>query len=84
MYPRDVLSILPVALLVGLALVAVVAGFAGAAGVMIVTNLVWPFNYPADDDSIRERLPVVAAYAAWVLVALATFVVGLRRLLRPR
>lgn len=67
-----------------LIVVAIVVGFAVGGGVIVVTGILWPFNEPADDDTLRNRLPVALAYLAWGLTSLAIFVFGWRRSRRLR
>lgn len=67
-----------------LAAVAIAAGFGAAAGLITIVNAVWPFNYPQDDDTLRDRLPVALAYLTWAVTALVVFVLGWRFFRRTR
>lgn len=70
--------------LIGLAGVAVLSGVATVFAVILVLNLVLPAFQPADDDTLRERLPVLVGYMAGAGVGLLVFAVGSRRLIRRR
>jgi len=37
-----------------------------------------PFRYPADDDTLREFVPVVIAYATWGLTSLVGAILAWR------
>jgi hypothetical protein len=67
-----------------LAAAAIVIGFGAAASLTVIVNAIWPFNYPQDDDTLRERLPVALAYFTWAGTALIVFVLGWRFLSRAR
>lgn len=50
---------------------AVIVGFGLAWVALFALNAALPpFNYPADDDTLRERGPVFIAYATWGLTSL--------------
>lgn len=58
---------------------AVVVGFGLAWVALFALNAVLPpFNYPADDDTLRERGPVFIAYATWGLTSLVGAVLAWR------
>lgn len=58
---------------------AVIVGF-GLAWVALgaVSAVLPPFRYPDDDDTLRERGPVLVAYATWGLTSLAGSVLAWR------
>lgn len=70
MYKKAALAVL-------LAGFAVLVGFALAMGFISAINFVSPFQ-PGDDDTLRERLPVVLAYLIWGTSALGVFILGWR------
>ena len=62
----------------GLAVAAVAAGFAAGWLVIGVLGAILPPFGPQDDDTLRDRVPVVLAYLAWGVTSLAVFVLGWR------
>ncbi|MGI8928659.1 MAG: helix-turn-helix domain-containing protein [Candidatus Limnocylindrales bacterium] len=61
-----------------LAAIALVLGLGAGFVVIGAFNVVLPFRYPEDDDTLRERIPVVLAYLTWVGTSIVVFVAGLR------
>jgi hypothetical protein len=70
--------------IVALGVVALAAGFVAGLGLISVVNWIVPFNYPNDDDTLREFVPVAAAYLTWAITSATIFILGLRAVLRPR
>jgi hypothetical protein len=64
---------------IALTVCAVVVGF-GLAWVALfgLNTALPPFNYPADDDTLRERGPVIIAYTTWGLTSLVGAVLAWR------
>lgn len=70
-----------------LLLLAIVLGLAALAGIVVAFGFLWALNFvspfqPQDDDTLRERLPVAAAYLLWAATAVLVAIAGYRRLLR--
>ncbi|HSO30272.1 MAG TPA: hypothetical protein VLS28_10240 [Candidatus Sulfomarinibacteraceae bacterium] len=70
------------ALLAAVATIAIVAGFIAAVAALAILEAVLPPFTPADDETLRELVPAVLAYAAWGATTLATFRVAWRRVRR--
>jgi hypothetical protein len=69
-----------VALMLGLVPVAVVVGYGVVLAVVVVVGtILGPFN-PADDDTLRERIPEALAYLTGGATTLVILVVGWRHL----
>ena len=65
-------------LLAGSSLVAIAlfVGFCVAWGFLVTLDAVLPPFRPEDDDTLRERIPVVLTYATWGLTTLVVLVLG--------
>jgi hypothetical protein len=61
-----------------LAITSTVAGLLAGLGLIALLNAFVPFNYPDDDDTLREFIPVVLAYLTWAATGVLVFVVGWR------
>lgn len=61
---------------IGLIAVAILAGFVAMMAVIGLANALLPPFQPADDDTLRERIPVALAYLAWGGTTLVILVVG--------
>jgi predicted lysophospholipase L1 biosynthesis ABC-type transport system permease subunit len=73
-----------IALLLSLGTIAIVVGFAAAIVVLLLLQAILPPFQPSDDDTLREFVPAVLAYAAWGAGGLATAILGWRRIRRYR
>lgn len=59
---------------------AVMVGFGLAWVALAVVDWVLPpFRYPQDDDTLRERVPALIAYATWAIVSVVGSVAAWRR-----
>ena len=68
----------------GVVVLAAAVGYLAALAVIEMAGTILPPFQPKDDDTLREFVPVVLAYATWLLTSLA--IVGIaarRRRLRP-
>jgi hypothetical protein len=65
-----------VALAIGLLAVALIAGFLAAGAVIGLANTLLPPFQPADDDTLRERIPVAISYLTWGATSVAIIVLG--------
>lgn len=73
-----------IALAVGLAAAAVFLGFGAGMSVIGISNAILPPFQVADDDTLRERIPVALAYLTWGATMLVILVLGWPWLRRTR
>jgi hypothetical protein len=63
----------------GLVAVSLPLGFVAGYVVLTFMSAVLPPFRAQDDDTLRERIPVLFAYVIWALTSLAVFVAGWHR-----
>ncbi len=62
----------------GVVVLAAVLGYLAALAVIEIARVILPPFQPDDDDTLREFVPVVLAYATWLVTSLAVAVVAAR------